>query len=228
MKSTIYLLVIAVGILMAIACCDDMNSVSKEFYDRGEMIYTVMPDSLFATPGYNKVRIDVKLPTDKRITKAIVYWDEQRDSAVIDVTSTPSKQSVVKELPEGVYLMEAMTKDNYGHRSRSLNVTVEVYGDTYISNLRNRGVQTVKTEATGATITWYAIETTSIQYATVEYSDYTNAASPVKRTVQVSNDATTTFLSGAKSGERYTIVTRFHPEGGLDAVDALPKSFVFP
>jgi hypothetical protein len=212
-------------LLIGMASCDDMGSISEKYMEGGEIIYTGIVDSVSATPGNARVQLSWYLTSDPRISKTVIYWNEGEDSVEVSITASQIGGKVIKEiqLPEAYYLFELVTKDDEGHCSNPSEISVNVYGNRYIAELRNRSIQSKVVDATGLTINWFAIETTEIQYVTVQYTDYTDPGTPVPKTLKVENGDTSTALPGARAGDTFTVVTFFLPSGGLDMVSALAK-----
>jgi hypothetical protein len=204
-----------------------MNSVNQAYLDRGETFYTGKISSLQAIPGNGRVKFLWTVNSDPRITRTMIYWNEGVDSATVAVNRTrPDSIELehVLSLPEGNYVFEFVTKDDKGHRSLGVERTVGIYGVKYIASLQNRNVASI----TLSKITWLSTVSSTIQYVTVRYTDYTDPDHPEQKALRVENADTETTLSGAKSGEELSVTTSYLPENGLDIVDALPKIYTLP
>jgi hypothetical protein len=204
-----------------------MNSVNQEYLDRGETFYTGKVSFLQSFPGNNRVKFTWNINSDPRITQTVIYWNEGEDSTTIAVNRTQSGNLRLEKelnLPEGNYIFEFVTKDNAGHRSLSVEQSVGIYGAAYIASLQNRDISTL----TISKITWLSTVSSTIQYVTVNYMDYTDPDHPVQQIVRVENTDVETILSGAKSGEKLSVTTSYLPTNGLDIVTALPKMYTLP
>jgi hypothetical protein len=74
-------------------------------------------------------------------------------------------------------------------------------------------------------ITWSPVETVTALYTVLKYTDYTNPANPVQRTVRIENETTETVLENIRL-EPFLITTTYKPEGGLDQIDASTREYI--
>jgi hypothetical protein len=210
--------------------CDDNNSLHQQYLDRGETIYIGAVDSIAASPGYNKVRFDWKTSTDQRISKTIFYWSQTQSDSLFEVsigkTDIGKTKSETYELKEGVYNFEVFNEDRDGNRSLTQTVIVEIYGESYRESLRNMNVLSINVSAddTQLTVKWAGIESSLMQYTTVQYLRYTGE-NPAP--IHVENTDTETIISVGQIlvGDSLSVVTSYLPEGGIDIVDAIPKKY---
>jgi hypothetical protein len=188
-----------------LAGCEDMNSVNQEYLDRGEVIYTARIDSVQSVKGLNKVQFNWWLKGDPRITQTEILWTEgvTPKNKVIDVNRTQSgaieMETVLEDIPEGVYYFEFVTKGDEGVRSVSLGKTVEIFGNKYLESLRNRPVTSViYTDDSQLIILWDANPANGAGC----YLSYTNTADrPVN--LYIPTDETSTTILDWKSGLSY-------------------------
>jgi hypothetical protein len=214
-------------LLIGLTGCDDMNSMHQKYLDEGETIYLGKAYTLDFSAGNEKVKFSWTLNADPRIDKSVLYWNENRDSAVIAVNRTQSGilfMETILNIQEGIYTFTLVNKDNEGHTSMSLERTVQVYGPTYISRLSNRNLSSSFADGK-LTINWVAIESALIVYSTVRYTDYSNPANPVAKSICVENTDTLTEIEGVREGDTFSISTSYLPGGGLDTLDALPIEY---
>jgi hypothetical protein len=218
----LFLLVFAVS-------CDNVNTIHQKYIDRGEIIYTGAVDSLKAYPGYEKIRFTWELNADPRITKTIIYWNQREDSVVVNVNRTQSGVMQMSydlvNIPEGDYIFELMTRDDYGHRSMMKEIVSQVYGDSYVGTLRNRAVNSItKRQSTGVvTVNWEALSSNEIQYVMLYYTE-----GGVEKSLRVENSETKTELTGIGSGDKLSVVTTYLPTDGLDFLEAIPRVHILP
>jgi hypothetical protein len=212
---------------MAVSC-DNINSLHQEYYDRGEDIYTGVIDSLKTYAGYERVRFEWEVNADPRITKVVIYWNQRADSVVVDVNRTQSgsipMSYYLENINEGSYIFEFITRDNEGHHSLTKETTVTVYGDAYTQTLRNRGVSSIEKQLNGnMLITWEAISSREIQYATIEYT-----LNGEVKTIRVENSETETLLTELQTGDVITVYTAYLPENALDALNSPRRTYTMP
>jgi hypothetical protein len=191
--------------LSLLVSCEDMNSVNQEYLDRGETIYTARIDAIESITGLNKVQFKWWLKNDPRITQTEILWTEgvTPKSKVINVNRTQSgaieMETLLEDIPEGVYYFEFVTKGEDGIRSVSLGKTVEIFGSRYLESLHNRPVASVVYNfEKQLIISWDVNPGNSVGC----YLSYTNTANaPV--TIPIPPDETSTTIADYRSGLSY-------------------------
>jgi hypothetical protein len=142
--------------------------------------------------------------------------------SVVDTVTASTEFAI----PEGAYTFEFITKDDYGHRSLKVETSVSIYGEKYGATLPNRNIRIMEASAGPALkITWSPVETVTALYTVLKYTDYTNPASPVQRTVRIENEETETVLDNIRL-EPFQVTTTYKPENGLDPVDATTREYI--
>lgn len=216
---------IVISLLGGMFACDDVNSVHQEYYDRGEMIYTGVVDSLKASVGYEKVRFNWEINSDPRISKTVIYWNQKSDSVVVNVNRTDEGRmpmSYMAEYEEGNYIFEFITKDDEGHYSMTKDLVVSVLGDAYVKGLNVRKVLSVQVnEERQVKIVWGDVASLLLVYTTVEYE-----LNGEKVTRQVPNDEKETVLDGLKVGDKYYVSSTYQPEEAFETFTSLRKEYV--
>lgn len=220
--------VLSLFLLFMMSACDDVNTIHQKYYDEGEDIYTGTVDSLKASAGYEKVRFSWEINGDPRIRKTLIYWNQRADSILVDVVRIQSGKIQMnydlKNFPEGNYIFEFITRDNEGHFSLSKEITVLVYGDSYLQTLRNRSVSSITKRSDGSLlIQWNAIASNAIQYVTVKYK-----IGKTEQFLRVKNEETQTVLTGLLTGEKISLFTTYLPEGALETLDSPAKEYTIP
>jgi hypothetical protein len=214
-------------LLIYIAGCDDNNLMHQKYLDQGEILYTGKPDSVNFSAGNERVKFTWVLNTDPRIDKSVFYWNDGKDSAVIPTNKTQSgglKMETILNVKEGNHTFRLVTKDSENNKSLAIERSVQVYGPTYIAGLTNRELSLSFDNGT-LTIRWASVASALIQYSTVRYTDYSNPANPVEKSVPIENAATNTVINGVREGDSFSVSTSYLPNGGLDILDALPKKY---
>lgn len=223
-----FVIICAAIVQLGVVACDDMNSIHEEYYQRGEGIYTGVVDSLQAFSGFEKIRFDWEVSADPRITKTVIYWNQRSDSVVVDVNRSQSgrlQQSYeLDALPEGTYTFEFITRDNSGHHSMPTELVAQVYGESYVQSLRNRGVASIAKQPDETMIvSWEPIASATVQYVTLKYME-----NGVERSIRVNNDEVTTVVSGLKTGDQLAVITTHLPENALETLDAIAREYTMP
>lgn len=226
---TIIKFITALCLLFSMIACDNMNSLHEDDLKQGEILYTGIVDSVKALVGNNRIQFSWLINADPRIKKTVIYWNEGRDSSVIDVNRTADGILLMEKelnIPEGSYIFEFVTKDNNEHRSLSVELPVEIYGEKYGSLLANRDISSM-TVSSGPdlNIVWSGVVSNALLYSTLVYTDHSNPSNPVQKTIRVENDDLSTFLPGIRL-EPFTVVSTYKPTGGLDEVNAQTRSYL--
>jgi hypothetical protein len=214
-------------LLTCLTGCDDNNSMHRKYMDEGETLYTGKVDSVSIVPGNEKARFTWQINADPRISKTVIYWNDDRESVEIPVNRNVGgilKLETLLNVTEGIYSFKLVTMDDEGHRSLGVEKTVQIFGPKYISYLNNRRM-TFTVQSGAVTINWKPIENPLIEYTTVFYQDYSDEANPVSRSVRIENEDTRTEIRGIRINDTFTIVTTYQPEGGLETLDTLPETY---
>lgn len=209
-----------------LVACEDVNSIHQKYYDRGEVIYMGVVDSLKSYSGYEKVRFNWEINADPRITKTFIYWNQRKDSLIVDVNRTQSgilpMTYLMDRFAEGNYIFEFVTKDDEGHYSMPKEIVVLVFGESYIKSLSNRSVASMKKQADGSLlITWDDITSNYIKYTTVEYK-----LNGETKSVRIENNEYKTILEDLKVGDKISIITTYLPEGALETLDSPKREYI--
>jgi hypothetical protein len=214
-------------LLICAAGCDDNNFMHQKYLDQGETLYLGKAYTMNFSSGDEKVKFTWILNADPRIDRSVFYWNDNKDSAVIFINRTRTDMLVmdtVLNVKEGIYTFVLINKDDEGHKSLAVEKTVQIYGPTYISRLTNRNLSSAFSNGK-LTVNWIMVESALIQYSTVYYTDYSNPANPVPKSIRVENTDTKTEIDGVREGDTFSITTSYLPEGGLDILESLPVEY---
>jgi hypothetical protein len=225
------MVIIPVFLLVIVFSCENMNSLHKEYLERGETIYIGAADSIKVHPGLNKIGFEWIINADPRISKAVIYWNKRDTSVVVPVTRTNEGQmwlsALITNIAEGEYVFEFEMQDNSGNISKAIEVSGTVLGDVYVENLRNRGIKSLAKLVTGdMQITWEAVSATaaSLLYSVVQYVDIHGN----EMKIEVGNDEEVTLLHGLETGNEIDIYTVHLPEDGLETFESIKRKFIMP
>src|SRR3546814_19787474 len=114
-----------------------------------------------AFSGYQRMALSWWLSADPQVSNAKVFWNNGRDSLEIPVSSGGEPQKIevlIDGLEEGVYLFEIYTYDDKDNRSLPLEVSGEVYGESYLSGLSNRSATSIELMDGKLYISWRSEE----------------------------------------------------------------------
>lgn len=232
MKSIIKNIAGFICIIIGLSSCENINDVHEEYLKWGEEIYTGVVDSLEAYPGNERIKFTWMINADPRITKTVIYWNDGGDSAVVEVNRTQSgimRMETSLNLPENSYIFKFVTKDDEGHKSLNVEKTADIYGSRYVSTLRNREIRTiVAQEDNSVKLTWSSIESETLLYTMITYTDNTEPSNPKTIEKKVENDMSETVLSNLKAGDEFTVVSVYQPLGSLDTFEASATVYHVP
>lgn len=224
MKSIIKNIVGFICIIIGLNSCENINDVHEKYLKWGEEIYTGVVDSLEAYPGNERIKFTWMVNADPRITKTVIYWNEGSDSAVVEVNRTQPgimRMETNLNLPESSYIFKFVTKDDEGHKSLSVETTADIYGPKYASTLRNREVRSiVALEGNSVKLNWSSIESETLLYTMITYTDHSDPSNPKTVEEKVENDISETILSNQKADDEIIVKSVYQPVGSLDIFDA--------
>jgi hypothetical protein len=217
--------------LIIVSSCENMNSLHKEYLDRGETLYIGVADSIKVHSGRNKIGFEWIINSDPRISKAVIYWNKRDTSVIIPVVRDNEDQmwlsALITNIAEGEYIFEFEMQDNSGNISKSIEISGTVLGDIYVENLRNRGIKSLAKLVSGEMeITWEAVSATatSLLYSVVQYVDVREN----NVIIEVGNDEEVTLLQGLETNDEINIYTVHLPENGLETFESIKRQFTMP
>lgn len=206
--------------------CEDINHMHEEYLKDGEIVYIGKVDSIDIFPGKERVLFKWMLNADPKIDICKIYWNNRRDSTVVNVNRTQTGPFYMEEymnLPEGEYLFEFVTEDEKGNISLSSYKSGEVYGDFYISTLRARPINEIVAERDRLTIKWGSIENSvGLVLNYLDQSDKQN-------NISVSPEDHETVIENYKLGGAFNYQTMFLPDtAAIDTFYSEPAHGYFP
>jgi hypothetical protein len=213
--------------------CEDNNLMHQKYLDEGERVYTGIVDSLDFFKGNQRVKFTWKINSDPRIDRTVFSWvqNDRDTSATVTVNREELgwealRLETVVNVREGIYTFKAVTMDDEGNKSVSVERTVQIYGPEYISKLINRSVTSLSFSDGELSIDWGMVGSSAIQYTTVNYTDRTNPSQPAPGSVRVANSQTTIRIAGVQLNDSISISTAYLPDKQtLDTLFALPKKY---
>src|SRR5688572_18098242 len=120
MKKITFTILILVSILLSKTACKKMDTEFRDYFEGKETVYPGKPLRIDSRPGNNRVLLYWNPSPDPSITSYIVYWNNKRDSVVVNATSHNSADSVlalVAGLAEYAYSFSVTALDAAGNRS---------------------------------------------------------------------------------------------------------------
>ncbi|WP_163175750.1 DUF4998 domain-containing protein [Bacteroides sp. 51] len=194
--------------LFGAASCSDMDDYLK--YTEGKpRLYTGKVDPAIFLSGDERVVFYGMLTSDPKITKVNIYWNNRKDSLVIDVQRTSGVDIIEKPiaLPEGRYYFEVISYDGEGNSSIPVVTTGVSYGDTYRQTLYNRPIKSAEKVGDNVVIEWYNGDETS-PFVKVDYTDSNDRA----HTIKVPTSEKKTILENFKSMSEFSMQAYYLPD----------------
>ncbi len=166
-----YMVLVSVLLISACTKQDDY----KKYLGNGEILYTGKADSLLVHAGRNRVQLSWLLISDPKISRAKIYWNNRKDSAMLDIKRTSGVDTIryiISNLEERAYTFEVYNFDRDGNTSVRSEATGFVYGRFYEDALLTRAFSNAEMKNGQAEISWANIDTTGgiigmqLQYTT--------------------------------------------------------------
>jgi len=191
--------------------CSKMDSTYSDFTKDGPIKYTGRPDSLRIHPGNNRMKLSWVIFADPKINRALIYWNNRKDSMNIPIIRTGGIDTVNVELNnmnEGTYVFEIFTFDSNGNKSVKTEVIGNVYGENYKKTILIRPVNVASVIGNDtARIDWGAV---SYKEAVSSELSYTDLSGNYHERV-ISSDTPSTVLPNVNSTTTFTYRTKYLP-----------------
>lgn len=211
-----------------LSSCDGIDSTYKEFLKDSDILYPGRVDSVEVYPGKERVKFSFQLSSDPKVKKLRVYWNGMQDFVEETISLEEigqRKEILVPQINEGEYTFYFRTYDHNDRASITTEAFGRVYGDKYISNLKNRTIANISMQLNGdMLVQWDPVFNNTIWYSTIEYTDSDGKTVSVK----VENEEEEVYLSGLKPGDKIQVFTTHLPENGLDGVNAQTVEYTMP
>ncbi|TKG96635.1 hypothetical protein EYV94_05130 [Puteibacter caeruleilacunae] len=212
---------------VAWCACSDLDETHEEFITNGEDIYVGKPIEVFTNPGNNRIKFNVVISADPKISKGEIIWGAGVEKYEFDVSRTKEGIDTLTyelNIDEGSYAFEITLMDNHGHSSMTYEHTGHIYGDKYAGALYNRRITSISLVEGDAVIVWAAAEEGVVK-TIVTYEDSADQL----QAIEVLAEETETTITDFKSGGAISIVTVSKPtEDALDSFESKPESHSFP
>lgn len=163
LKQTLPFLVL----LSFFSCNKSMTDYRNDYLKGGEKVYPGKPINVTAYPGNGRILLKWNPSPDPSITAYKIYWNNKRDSLVVnavDITSNGEVNVFVNGVDDYIYTFHIHSLDAKGNISAPYEINyVRAYADLYTSNLSNRKLfGSVLTTSNILTLYFNEIDTTNI------------------------------------------------------------------
>ena len=171
----------------------------KEYIKDGEIVYVGKLDSVKVLSGNERVMIEALVKPDPKISKALIKWNDGRDSVLLDITDRDRIAHYIP-IPEGIVSFELYTIDINGNRSVSVPAIGRAYGPRYSAGLSNRLTTNAIIEPDKAIIDWQEMDLSAGPTATeVRYQSTDGATKTIKVGITEPHTIITDLAESAKT-----------------------------
>lgn len=213
------------ALILSVASCSDMNELSDRFLDQGEIIYASKVDTASIGSGNGRVKIEMRIKTN-RIKTVRIYWNDRADSLDVSINNQPGVFStIIGNLAERNYIFNLVSFDVQGNKSLKYELSGQAFGENYQASMVNRSISSISASNIGNKIAvWGNIDTMTLNAKYSEIS-YTNlAGNTVLLKVPVSIKQTT--IPDPKPGTTIEYRTAYIPDKmGVDTFYTALKSY---
>ncbi len=142
-----------------ISGCTKMDDTYSDFLKDGEKVYSAKPKKIEFFSGENRIKVQLALVSAPNVNKVTIYWNNRNKSVEWNVEpgsigDTTFVDGIIDDIEEGRHSFEFVTTDKEGNRSIKVDTVGVVYGDDYISSLKNRGIKSAVSKRGGMEIKW--------------------------------------------------------------------------
>jgi len=216
-KNTSWLFSLA--LILLVNACGKMDDIEKKFTRDGEITYLSRADSLHAYGGNGRIELSWILFSDPKITSCKVFWNDDRDSIVRNISRTPGVDTIqlmLTNMAEGTYYFEVYTYDAQGNASIKSSVIGKVYGPKFAASVLPRSYRKLDRVGDTLQVEWMD---GGDQFAGGSLS-YTDASGKLVQ-MKLSAHPDTSKLAGFPNGGSFDYISAFLPEPG--AIDTFYK-----
>lgn len=162
MKTTIKIL-FTLGIILALHGCSGMEDIYEKYVVYGGRVYPQKATDPQGCSGDSRAVIKWKKGVDSSVIKAIVSWDDGKNSKEFDINSHAEEvELLLTNLEERDYSFSIRTCDAQGNKSIPVEVNTRAYGETYKSSLYNRTIGLAYlNDENGLVVEWNEADVTS-------------------------------------------------------------------
>lgn len=189
--------------------CKDQDIMFKEYVVEGGIPYLGTVSGLKARVGYNRLELNFSV-VDATTSRVGIYWNDYRDSIMIDVESATQVKQIIN-LPEGQYSLFVVSFDKNGNKSNPAELITRTVGENYLASIIHRGFKSKKTSYNNDLIiewqnadTWNGARFTELIYTSIDGTE---------KHVTVENEETVTIIDDYQNGTSFNRITYYSPDG---------------
>ncbi len=206
-------------LVLGITSCDSYTDIHQVYLEDGEIVYLQKVDSIATHAGKERIQFKLWYNNGDRLTKTVIYYNEYKDSVVIDLTnklkSGKDSLNFMVDLPETNYNFNVINFNVFNQRSLAVPHFASSYGEMYQATLKNRLIKSSSklSDGAGFQVEWF---TPSVSYAGMEL-EYNGSKG--KEIVTIMNESEIT-ISELPTDNKFRYRTFFFPEE--TAIDSIP------
>ncbi|QZE15303.1 DUF4998 domain-containing protein [Halosquirtibacter laminarini] len=223
MKKYIYIIALFLS-LWGVTSCDDAYSSYEDFIQDGEQSYSPVIDSLDVFSGNERIKIVAGFNNAPNVKALKVTWKSGDSIRIMDIENKGIGEQyydvILDNFPEGIYLMRIASVDKFDNTSLTQLFSVRTYGDFYISNLKNRKIDSKSLNGNTLVLNWKLPE----QYTEKTVISYTNTEGDEAQ-YTVDDEENTSTIENVDGNSKIEYQTYFNPEGkSIDLFSSLKES----
>ncbi|MBY5957353.1 hypothetical protein KUV50_04340 [Membranicola marinus] len=204
--------------------CTKMDHTYAKFIEDGEKVYSAKPKTIDFFPGNNRLKIRIGLVAAPNVNKINIYWNNRNNSVEWELEpdfsgDTTFFDGIIDDIEEGRHTFEFVTSDKAGNHSIKVDTVGMVYGEDYISSLKNRGVKSAVAKREGMEIKWFDTPYETAIGVEIHYQNTVGEQS----VVDVSLDEFNTVIEGRPAGDSIRYRTAYLPDS--NAIDTFYAGF---
>ncbi|WP_158856097.1 DUF4998 domain-containing protein [Lunatibacter salilacus] len=196
-------------LITGFSCSSDLRDTYKEFIVDAGKIYIGAPDSVFVEQGFNKLKFNVAINADPKISKGVLSNLEGTVDHEFDVARTRSGNDTIHfelALEEGEYTFQMVLMDNKGNTSVKREFPARVLGENYRNSLLSRSIGPLVEVEDGILINWTPA-TSNMAYSEIQYLDEFG----LETIMEIANNQSSTLIDNYLLGSTLEIRSYYFP-----------------
>jgi len=211
MKTKLYLLFMVFTGISCFVACKKMDGTYSQYIVKGGIQYPGAAKTAVVRSGNKRAELVWVNSSDPKVIGAKVYWNNFRDSVTIPITANMDTiRYTFSNLAENFYSFTIRTYDASGNKSVPVEVSGNVYGDSYQARILERPVSAAFLKTSDAlSITWNDADT--VTGAIKTEVEYTSTSGAVKTTIFPARQIVTE-IADYQQGTTFKYRTIYRPD----------------
>lgn len=226
-KNKIYTLFVILGVV--IGSCTEMDDNFNQYVENGEIEYSNKVDSIKTFSGKNRATITASLFNAITVKEVIVSWDRGENMMSFPYQKSENDidelELIIPDLEEKSYQLSVYTKDSQGAESIKVDAFVNVFGESYRSNLVAKAFKSTRANADSLAIE-LSISSSLERNTEFKYFDKTTGDEVVVTTMPGDANVVLRNVDFTKTIQHHTFYVP--EEDAIDEFDSDWVEFTFP